>query len=123
MPDAAVEFRDGAPQISFELQFAHSCVEILAGRLQHEEVRSTAVFVVPPGERLRFMQHRQNFGPQGLQIFAGLQVLGAGSSDFERDPVPHGDELAIRLLKLSVGDRDAASISVEDRQRESQAGS
>ena len=123
MPDAAVEFRDGAPQVSFELQFAHPRVEILARRLQHEEVRSTAVFIVPPGERFGFTQHRQDLGPQGLQVLASLQILGAGGSDFERDPVPYGDELAIRLLKLSVGDRDAASISVEDRQRESQAGS
>ena len=108
------------PHVCNKLQFASSGIEILPGRLQHEEVRGSAVFVISPGESFSFTQDRQDLVSQCQQILLSLQQLCPSSANFERHLIPHGHELPTGLLDLSLRNGDAAAISVEDRQREPQ---
>lgn len=114
MPDAAIQLRDRAAQVGCQLRLSQPGVEVLPGRLQHEEVRSPAVLVVAAGKFLGFAQGRQNFTSHGLQILAGLNELGMSIADVERDLITNGHVLPHGLFPLSVGDRDAALISIED---------
>lgn len=121
MPDAAVQLCDRAAQVGCQLRFSQAGVEVLSGRLQHEEVRSPAVFVVAAGEFLGLTQCRQDFITQRVQILTRLKELGVSAANIQRDLIPDRDILPGRLLPLCFSNRDAALIPVEDGNGETQS--
>lgn len=121
MPDAAIQLRDRAAQVGCQLRLSQSGVEVLSGRLQHEEVRSAAVFVVATGEFLGLTQSRQDFAAHRVKILAGLNELRVSVADVERDLITNRHVLPHGLFPLSVGDRDAALIAIEDGNGKTQA--
>lgn len=122
MPHSSVEFCRRAADIGFELKFANPRVQVLPGRLQHEEVRNAPDLVIAPRESLSSPQRRKNLQADRRQILRGLMKLDVSSSNFQRDLIPHGDVPPGRLLPLRISNRNATLIAIENRQRHPQSG-
>jgi hypothetical protein len=112
--NASVKLGTRPPQICSKLQFAKSRVEILPGRLQYQEVRSAAVFVVSSSEFSSFTKRWKNLVVESRQVLACLQNLRVRVSDFQCDLIADGHITSHSLLPLSFRDRDSALVSVED---------